>query len=322
MSTDPATPGRGTSFQDRPAAGLYVAAWVLGGLGLGALIVGAVAQPPLRGILIMAAFLALLLGLGAACGYQILARRLRPEERFRGPAPLLLFGFQFVLVNAVTLVLLTLGVPLTDSTVGFFVATVVLLLGYIAVVWLFGVRSGATTWRDMGLLPHLGIRRLVGDIGVGAAVMLGVALAAGILGGLLARFLGVEAPEVVPVPNTAIEILLIALGAGVLVPIGEELFFRGYTLTAWWRDLGPRAALWRSTVFFALVHIATLSSTTFGEGVRQAILVLAVIGPVGYALGWLFIRRGLVASIAGHMAFNLFGVLVLVLAQNLPTPPS
>jgi membrane protease YdiL (CAAX protease family) len=132
----------------------------------------------------------------------------------------------------------------------------------------------------------------------------------------------VEAPEVVPAPQTAIEILLIALGAGLLVPIGEEVFFRGYTLTAWWRDLGPRAALWRATVFFALVHIATLSAATFSEGLRQAILVLTVIGPVGYALGWLFMRRGLVASIAGHAAFNLFGVLVLVLAQNLPTPPS
>jgi membrane protease YdiL (CAAX protease family) len=294
---------------------------VLSGLGLGALLIGLISGPPLRGLLVMAALLSLLLGLGAACGYQILARRSRPAERFRGPAPVLLFGFRFVLVNAVSLVLLTLGVPLADSPFGFFAATVVLLLGYITVVWLFGLRSGAVTWRDMGLLPERGIGRLLADIGVGAGVMLGVALAAGLLGGLLARFLGVEAPGVVPVPKTAPEILLIALGAGLLVPIGEELFFRGYSLTAWWRDLGPRAALWRATVFFAVVHIATLSSATFGEGVRQAILVLAVIGPVGYALGWLFMRRGLVAAIAGHVAFNLFGVLSLVLSQYLPTPP-
>lgn len=295
---------------------------MLSGLGIGGFVVGLMAQPPLRGLLVMAGLLCLLLGFGAACGYEILARRSRSPERFRGPAPLLLFGFQFVLVNAATLVLLTLGVPLAHSVFGFFCATVVLLLGYITVVWLFGVRSGAMTWRDMGLLPHLGIRRVMADIGIGAGVMLGVAVVAGLLGGLLARFLGVEAPEVVPVPKTVVEILVIALGAGLLVPIGEELFFRGYSLVAWWRDLGPRAALWRATVFFAVVHIATLSSATFGEGVRQAILVLAVIGPVGYALGWLFMRRGMVASIAGHAAFNLFGVLALVLAQNLPTPPS
>jgi membrane protease YdiL (CAAX protease family) len=274
-------------------------------------------------LLIMAGLVAVLLGLGAAAGYQIIARRTRPAERFRGPSPLLLFGLQFVLVNAVSLVLLTLGVPLADATssTAFFAATVLLLLGYIVVVWLYGVRSGATTWRDMGLLRDRGAGRLLADVGVGVGVMLAVALAAGILGGRLARFLGVEAPEVVPAPSTAAEIALIALGAGLLVPIGEEIFFRGYALTAWWRDLGPRAALWRTTVFFAVVHIATLSSATFSEGVRQAFLVVVVIGPVGYVLGWLFIRRGLVAAIAGHVALNLFGVLVLVLRQNLPTPP-
>jgi membrane protease YdiL (CAAX protease family) len=296
---------------------------VLSGLGLGALVVGVVAAPPLRGVLIMAGLLALLLGLGAAAGYQLIARRTRPPERFHGPSPLLLFGFQFVLVNAVSLVLLTFGVPLDDafSPLGFFVATVVLLLGYITVVWLFGVRGGAVIWREMGLLRDLGPRRALADIGVGGGVMFLVALVAGVLGGLLARLLGVEAPEVLPAPTTALDITLVAFGACLLVPIGEELFFRGYTLTAWWRDLGPRAGLWRATVFFAAVHIVTLSSATFGEGLLQAVLVLAVIGPIGYALGWLFMRRGLVASIAGHAAFNLFGVLVLVLGQNLPTPP-
>ena len=48
--------------------------------------------------------------------------------------------------------------------------------------------------------------------------------------------------------------------------------------------------------------------------------MLVVIGPVGFVLGWLYLRRGLMASIAGHAAFNLFGVLVIVLAQYLPGP--
>ncbi|MDL2335538.1 MAG: CPBP family intramembrane metalloprotease, partial [Chloroflexota bacterium] len=104
------------------------------------------------------------------------------------------------------------------------------------------------------------------------------------------------------------------------VPIGEELFFRGFTVTAWLRDLGERSALIRATVFFALVHIVTISSDTFIGGVKQAILVLAIIGPIGFALGWLYLKRGLIASIGGHAAFNLFGVLVMVLAQYLPPP--
>ena len=297
---------------------------MLSGLGLAALFVGLMTTPPLSGVLIMGSLAALLLGLGAASGYQIIARRSRPADRFRGPSPLLLFGLQFVLVNAVSLVLLTLGLPLGDaqtSPLGFFAATVVLLAGYLLVVWLFGVRAGAMTWRDMGFLPHLGLGRFLGDIGLGAAVMFGVALIAGILGSLVAQLLGVDEPVVVPAPSTAADIALVALGAGLLVPIGEEIFFRGYALTAWWRDLGSRAALVRTTVFFALLHIVQISSSTFDEGWRQAVLVLAVILPVGFALGWLFMRRGLVASIAGHAAFNLFAVLVLVMQQYLPPPP-
>jgi membrane protease YdiL (CAAX protease family) len=103
------------------------------------------------------------------------------------------------------------------------------------------------------------------------------------------------------------------------VPVGEELFFRGFTLTAWLRDLGPRSALVRTTVFFALVHLINIRVQPGAavDGIKQALLELAVIAPVGFALGWLYLRRGLIASIAGHCAVNLLAVLILVLNQNL-----
>jgi membrane protease YdiL (CAAX protease family) len=130
----------------------------------------------------------------------------------------------------------------------------------------------------------------------------------------------------VPPVTGGTDILLVAIGAGLLVPIGEELFFRGYAITAWMADLGARSALLRSTIFFALVHILNIQVEPTPEGaitgVKQALLVLAVIGPIGFGLGWLFLRRGLIAAIAGHAAFNLFGVLVLVLADNLPPVPA
>src|SRR5512141_2129269 len=106
------------------------------------------ASSPLRGVLVMAAFVALLAGLAAAAGYQVIARRTRPAERYRGPAPLILFVFQFALVNALTLVIFALGVPL-DSPAGFLAAAVLLLGGYVIVVWLFVVRTGALSWREI-----------------------------------------------------------------------------------------------------------------------------------------------------------------------------
>jgi len=332
LSTSPAGPtGAGTSgptgggtfaVEGRPAAGLYVVAWVLGGIGLGALFIGLQIGPPWRGLLVIGALLLLLASLASAAGYQVIARRQRPAERFHGPAPLVLFGFQFALVNAVSLVLYGLGVPLADTPLGFLIATVVLLGGYVVVVWLFAVRTRVLRWRDLGLCRPLSAGRVTADVAVAAATMFGVALVASILGGLLAKLLDVSAPAVVPAPGSGLDVLLVALGAGILVPIGEELFFRGYSLTAWLRDLGPRPALLRATVLFALVHIVTLSSDSFSNGIRQAVLVLAIIGPVGFVLGWLFLRRGLIAAIAGHAAFNLFGILVLVLSQMLPPVPS
>jgi membrane protease YdiL (CAAX protease family) len=268
----------------------------------------------------MAALAALLLGLAAAAGYQLIARRGRSADRYRGPAPLLLFFFQFALVNAVSLVVYALGAPLPDKPAGFLLAAVILLTGYIVVVWLLAVRTGALGWREIVRTQPLDASRVALDIALGAGTMFGVALVAGVLGGLLARLLGTEAPDVVPPPGSSLDILFVALGAALLVPIGEELFFRGFTLTAWMRDLGSRSALLRATAFFALVHIVTLSSDTFANGIKQAILVLVVIGPVGLVLGVLYLRRGLVASMAGHAAFNLLGVLILVLAQYLPAP--
>ena len=305
------------SVADRPAAGLYVLAWVLCGIGIAGLVIGLASGPPARGFLVMGGAVALILGLATAAGQQLVARRDRPAELYRGPAPLILFFLQLVLISAISITLFSAGVPL-DTPGGFLLAAALLLGGYLLVVWLFVVRGGALTWREMIRVERLDSSHLLTDIAMGATTMLGVAIAAAILAGLIASLLGTSAPEVVPIPQTPPEILMALVAAGVLVPIGEEVFFRGYTMTAWFRDLGPRSALIRGTVFFALVHVLNITTETFSEGLAQAILEVAVIAPVGLALGWLYLKRGLFAAISGHMAFNLLGVTILVLAQNLP----
>jgi membrane protease YdiL (CAAX protease family) len=305
------------SVADRPAAGLYVAAWALCGLGIAGLVIGLASAPPARGFLIMGALVALMLGLATAAGQQLVARRMRPAEQYQGPAPLILFFLQLTLASSISIILFSAGVPL-DTPAGFLVAATLLLSGYLLIVWLFVVRGGALSWREMIRAEPLDASRAAFDVVIGGATMFGVAIAAGLIGGLIARLLGTTAPDVVPVPQTPPEILMAALAAGILVPIGEELFFRGYSMTAWLRDLGPRSALIRGTIFFALVHVLNITTATFSEGLAQAILEVAVIAPVGLALGWLYLKRGLIAAIAGHMTFNLLGVLVLVLAQNLP----
>ena len=161
------------SVADRPAAGLYVAAWALSGLGLAGLVIGIASGPPARGFLIMGGLVGLILGLATAAGQQLVARRTRPAEEYHGPAPLILFFLQLVLVSSASVILFTLGVPL-DTPVGFLLAATLLLSGYLLVVWLFVVRGGALTWRDMIRAEPLDASRAAFDIVMGGATMFGV----------------------------------------------------------------------------------------------------------------------------------------------------
>ena len=148
--------------------------------------------------------------------------------------------------------------------------------------------------------------------------MLPVTLGILLVGGLIAALLGVEAPNVVPTPSTSLEALAVALAAAIVAPIGEELFFRGFALTAWLRDLGPRAAIGRSAVFFALIHVVNITSTDFAEGAGQALLQTAVILPLGLILGWLFVRHGMVGAITGHITYNTFLLALLLISSYVP----
>lgn len=211
------------------------------------------------------------------------------------------------------------------SSVAFVIVATTLTLSYVVIVSLFVVRTGALTWRDLGLPLGAPFGRVLADIGFGALTMLLLWIPITLSAALLAVLLDTRTANVVPAPSGLVDLLLLALGAAVLIPIGEEVFFRGLALTAWLRDRGARSALIRSTVFFAVVHSLNIDVQpgpgAAWDGARQALLTVVVIAPVGLALGWLFLRRGLVASIAGHATFNFIGVVLLWLVQTLPSIP-
>jgi membrane protease YdiL (CAAX protease family) len=125
---------------------------------------------------------------------------------------------------------------------------------------------------------------------------------------------------VLPLSETALDGFMVTLSAALIIPIGEELFFRGFALTAWLRDLGPRAALIRSSLFFALVHIANITGVDFAEGISQAALQIVVLLPVAFVLGWLFLRYGMAAAIGGHVTYNSLLLMLAYLASRIPEP--
>jgi membrane protease YdiL (CAAX protease family) len=289
-------------------------------IGLGLLFVVAQAGTSgFGGVLLMGSLMLLLAGLSSAAGYQIVIRRARPEPYFRGPSPLLMFGVLLILTNIISLLLLVADVGQDDTGVTFLVNSLVLLAGYLFVVGVFGFRSGALTLHGIGWPVGAGLGRIVADLGIGAVILVAVAIADGLWAQLLTLILGAPPPDVIPKPSNSADVMFIAIGACILIPIGEELLFRGYSLTAWLRDLGERSALIRSTLFFAFVHIVNILAVKSQEGaitgLKQAVIEVLVIAPVGFALGWLFLRRGLVASIGGHAAFNFLGIIGLILSQ-------
>jgi membrane protease YdiL (CAAX protease family) len=294
--------------------------WLLsvGGAAMLFVVAGASRSP---GISILAALAlgALTLGLAAGAGYQLVARADRHPSLYRGPSPLLLLALVIVaggLVAGVISLLFTLD----PSEPGPFLATLLVSnLAFLVVIWLFVVRTGVLRWRDMGWPVWFGpparstLTRVGSAIATGALVMVPTTFAVSLLAGIIALILDVQAPQVLPDMTTSTDTLAVAIAAAIVAPIGEESFFRGFALTAWLRDLGPRSALIRSALLFAGVHILNITSLSFGEGLAQALLEFAVILPLGFVLGWLFLRYGMAAAIAGHVTYNgLLLALVLV----------
>jgi membrane protease YdiL (CAAX protease family) len=101
--------------------------------------------------------------------------------------------------------------------------------------------------------------------------------------------------------NLGFQVALI-LVAFTVVPVAEEIFFRGFihnTLRARFR---PWPAILLQALFFALLHFYTLTYPLY-------------IFWVGLALGWIYEKRKrLLAPIATHACFNFIGSLVVLLS--------
>lgn len=87
--------------------------------------------------------------------------------------------------------------------------------------------------------------------------------------------------------------------AVVLAPLVEEIYFRGLLYTSLKQAGRPRAALWGSSLFFALTHANVMSFVP--------LTVLA------FVLVWLYEKTGnLLSCIAAHATFNLVNFVLLI----------
>lgn len=146
---------------------------------------------------------------------------------------------------------------------------------------------------------------------MGIAIGIPAILVTLVLAALLVGIMGVTPESPLPPVHDQPGILANLLAAGLIAPIGEELFFRGYATTAWARRLGPESAVLRGALFFAFVHVLAISGSSFDQAIRIAAVTFVSRLPIAYLLGWLFLRRrSLYASIALHATFN--GLLIVL----------
>jgi len=316
------TPGRpGTStftIEGRAAPGLFVLGWLATLVGLGAIVVGVMSSSGTRTpfapgpILLFIGLVLLAVGLVAGAGGQAIERRARGRRAYTGPSPFLVFAagipISGLLLIAVGALFGAIGLAV-DGPLGRLASVLLQAVVYIGLIRLLVVDSGALSWAAMGITRPT--TESIADLLRGAVWALPVIIATIPIAAIVTRFLPV--PPQSPLPPTGdLPGLLINLAAGVIIaPISEEIMFRAFATTAWMADMGKWRGVIRGALFFALVHVLTISGAEASQAVGVALAAFLGRIPVALALGWLFARtRTIWAPLGLHAAFN--GILLLL----------
>ena len=267
-------------------------------------------------------------------------RRADGWHDYAGPSPFLVMAALLAVVTGLgeplAGFLKTAGVD-TDSATGILLLLLVYLGSYIGLVHFLAVRPGALTWRDVirpsrlapdpddwastSPQPAFGdpvapptsdrqsrARGRIGDILLALAMLLPIVFVSGIVNQALMLVLGLKARDLsspVPTSSGGLDPLIAIFAVAVIVPIGEEIFFRGFATNAWGRSLGRNSAILRAALFFAFIHILNVTSTEPGLALRAALFNFGARVPVSIALTWLYFRRrSILASGTLHASFN------------------
>lgn len=312
----PVRPSSPFSLEGRSVPALYLIAWILVLIGAGSLFVSFMATVSAAAPWLFL-FGALFLGFGvvAGAGSQAVERSKQPDLPFRGPSPaLVLVAVVALTISFVVVVLGPLSALGLDAASPFATMLNLAITAalYIGLVRMLVVGTGALTWAEMGVTRLGGAA--VRELSLGALLAVPVLVVTLALGLVLSQFL-VPAPPVLPAAADLGGLLVNLVSAAVLAPVGEEIFFRGFATTAWFRAGGAGAAVVRGAILFALAHVLTLFDASFGEGAQRALYAFLMLMPPAIALGWVFLkRRSIWAAIGLHAAFNAIQVLMLFLA--------
>jgi membrane protease YdiL (CAAX protease family) len=221
--------------------------------------------------------------------------------------PVALVAGQLVSLPLAIVLDLRAGVPiggeeLLFSTVSNIASMVVLVLwlrtAHPAWARIIGWPDRAHVVRELAIGAGLGVLVRVGSVTMAVAVVIA-------LRGATDR--SVELPDQVSPGLVGWELVIFAIFAVIAAPVLEEFAFRGLLFRSIADRSGFRAGAVVSAVAFGAFHLLTP-----GDGLGVLALGIVHVG-TGLGLSWIYWRRrNLLASIAGHAAFNLIGVVSIV----------
>lgn len=257
------------------------------------------------GLVVIAAALAVigLLLLVGGLGYYVLAPAFMGERMARHDVG----SHRLVIATTVLIVLLANAGPVAYSAIagvrglcsisGFLTAIVSVNMALLAVTYVRFIRPGVLTTSDLGLDRS----RLARHVGIGLIVGVGVLVISALIQASL-RAIGMQQTQLVdlqcvrefPLPG----FLAVVLAGGVLAPIAEELYFRGFVFRSYLQTRGPLVAYGVTPLLFAGLHLNLPA--------LLPIVVLALI------FSWVFQRTGtIVPSIVGHAVNNTAAFCIL-----------
>jgi membrane protease YdiL (CAAX protease family) len=220
---------------------------------------------------------------------------------FGGLAGLGLFGLGLVLASVLVLLGQTVA-PTLPSPAVLMPMVFALEAMLILPAWWWGPRKYGGGWQSLGFRVPPALKTLA-VFGVGLVVILLINVA----WGAIQQDLGLEGqPNVLPLFGEGIRGLLVALFlGGVVAPIAEEVFFRGF-LYAGMRDRwGMIWGLVVSSVIFSVVHVV--------PGVLLPIALIGVVLALAYEM-----TDSLWLPIALHSALNSLAFIGTYIAQSNP----
>ena len=221
-----------------------------------------------------------------------------PLARVPAAAALIVFVPVFVLAMTARFIILRLDAQAyRASPLASFIISAVCSWAVIALVYLWLRREGGT-WADLGVKRPRAIDVVLGVCAAAVNILLVYPLSV-----LLVRWLGLgEIREAITYPATLRNVLGVVVFIALLIPLAEEILFRGFLLGVLRSKIG---SLWPvgliGCLAFAVVHLPRwgLSGALF--------IFLWAVAPVCLFLA----RRSIAPSFTMHIINNLFAYVIL-----------